>query len=288
MKWERIHPKPGGADSYDFAAADEIVSFAAARGFVVRGHTLVWHQQVPGWVFGDAAETLSRMKDHITTLVSRYRGSVFCWDVVNEAVSDDGGWRTDSPWYRAAGSDRDEDGIPDYIVRAFEYARAADPQAKLFYNDYNIEAGLKLERAFSLARALAARGLIDGIGIQGHWSIWDPDPRTVGAAIRRFASLGLEVHITELDLSVYRWGDVASLDSLPAPLEEMQAKRYAELFGVFREEASAGRLAAVTFWGIADDYTWLDQFPVKGRKNWPLLFDEHHRPKQAFWSVVRW
>jgi endo-1,4-beta-xylanase len=297
MKWEAIHPVPGdGEASYRFADADAIVAFAAEHEMTMRGHTLVWHQQVPEWVFrasggglATKAEVLGRMQSHIQALLSRYRGMVSCWDVVNEALSDGPQtWREDSGWHRTAGSDDDGDGVPDYIVRAFQCAREADPSARLFYNDYGIESGVKRERAYTLAKTLKARGLIDGVGIQGHWSILSPDERVVQAAIERFSSLGLAVEITELDLSVYSWGDASSLADLPPGLERVQASRYGALFGVFRRLAEAGKLQAVTFWGIADDQTWLDNFPVKGRKDWPLLFDVGHRPKLAFWSVVRW
>ncbi len=297
MKWQVIHPRAGNdASSYNFYGADAIVAYAKEHGMLVRGHTLVWHQQTPAWVFrgggsgGGAAtrpEVLERLKNHIDTLLKRYSGAVYAWDVVNEAISDDGSWRTDSPWFRAAGDDQDGDGIPDYIVLAFRYARAADPAAKLFYNDYNLESEAKLEKAYDLVRVLKQRGLIDGVGIQGHWSIYDPDPETVRREIDRLGSLGVAVQITELDLSVYRWGDNSSLPSLPADREKKQAERYGALFRVFREEAQAGRLTGVTFWGIADDHTWLDSFPVS-RKNWPLLFGTDHQPKAAFWSVVHW
>jgi endo-1,4-beta-xylanase len=303
MKWENIHPRRGNdASAYNFYAADAIAAFAKQHGMRLRGHTLVWHQQVPQWVFrgvNDAAtrdEVLERMRDHITTVLGRFKGTVAVWDVVNEAVSDGGGtWRTESPWFQAAGAD--EGGIPGYIVKAFEFARAADPAAKLFYNDYNIEAGEKLEKAFSLVKALKDKGLIDGVGIQGHWSIYGPDAETVRKAIERFASLGVDVEITELDLSVHRWGDSSSLAGLPADLQQKQADHYAALFKVFRDEAAGtgasvgsprGRLTGVTMWGIADDHTWLDSFPVPGRKDWPLLFDTTHQPKAAFWAVAKW
>ncbi len=304
MKWQHIHPRRGNAgSSYNFYGADAIVAFARAHGMRVRGHTLVWHQQVPRWVFvGDKgpatrAVVLDRMQEHISTLLTRYQGQVYCWDVVNEALSDDGGWRTDSPWFAAAGADEDGDGIPDYIEKAFEFARQADPSALLFYNDYNIETGAKLEGALALVKALKEKGLVDGVGIQGHWSIFGPDAQTVRNAIERFESLGVEVQITELDLSVYRWGDSASLAALPPDLATRQAEQYSALFTVFRGEAGSpgssragqpGKLTGVTFWGIADDHTWLDSFPVAGRENWPLLFDTMHRPKPAFWAVARW
>ncbi len=293
MKWDHIHPRRGNDSSaYNFSGADAIVAFAQEHGMRVRGHTLIWHQQGPPMVFRGAggqatrAEVLERMRDHITTLLTRYRGKVYAWDVVNEALADAGAWRTDSPWFQTAGADEDGDGIPDSSVKAFEYARSADPTAKLFYNDYGIEAGDKLERAYNLVKALKQKGLVDGVGIQGHWSIYTPDAGTVRAAIERFASLGVEVQITELDLSVYRWGDTSSLPELRPDLASRQAARYAALFEVFRKEA--GKLTGVTFWGVADDETWLDSFPVAGRKDWPLLFGTDHQPKGAFWAVARW
>jgi endo-1,4-beta-xylanase len=299
MKWDIIHPRPGNdASSYDFSRADSIVAFAGSNGMTVRGHNFVWHQQVPAWVFqgdgmgaGQASKTevLARMKGHIETLLAHFHGKVYCWDVVNEALSDGfETWRSDSPWFRAAGSDEDGDGVPDYIVKAFQFARQADPAVKLFYNDYGIESGAKREKAYALARLLKDKGLIDGVGIQGHWSIYSPDAETVRAGIRRIASLGLEVQITELDLSAYGQGDSSALGGLPPRLEDMQAARYGELFRVFREESGSRGLSAVTFWGIADDHTWLDNFPVKGRKDWPLLFDAANGPKKAFWSVAQW
>ena len=297
MKWERIHPLEGNApNDYQFAAADEIAQFAREHHMLLRGHTLVWHQQTPEWVFrargsssapASTALLLERMQEHISTVLHHFHGEVYAWDVVNEAISDSGGWRTDSPWYRIAGK-AGSDGVPEYIEKAFEDARRADPTAKLFYNDYGIESGAKLDRALELVKALKAKGLIDGVGIQGHWQIQSVSPEQIRYAIDQFAALGVKVQITELDLSVYRWGDESSLPSLPPDRAKLQAKVYGELFKVFREEARAGHLTGVTFWGIADDHTWLDNFPVPGRKNWPLLFDAKHRPKEAFWAVAEW
>ncbi len=297
MKWERIHPAAGDdPEAYSFADADVIADFASARKMKLRGHTLIWHKQTPKWVFENKegcpvrkAELYSRMEAHIRTLLAHFRGKIYCWDVVNEALSDGPEvWRMDSSWHAIAGSDDDGDGIPDYIAKAFETARAADPEVKLFYNDYDIDAGSKLEKAAMLAQKLKALGLIDGIGIQGHWSIYSPEEESVRLAIRRFSSLGLEVQITELDLSVFRRGDASSLQSLPPALEELQAARYAALFRVFKEEAAAGNLAGVTFWGITDDHTWLDNYPVRSRKDWPLPFDSSQKPKKAFKAITIW
>ncbi|HUJ76890.1 MAG TPA: endo-1,4-beta-xylanase, partial [bacterium] len=268
MKWQSIHPRPGNdPSSYSFGGADAVVAFAQQHGMLVRGHTLVWHNQVPDWVFRGAngtatrAELLDRLQGHITTVLAHFKGSVYAWDVVNEAVSDGAGMWRDTPWYQIDGADQNGDGIPEYIEKAYQWARAADPAAELFYNDYNIESGPKLEKAFTLVKALKARGLIDGVGIQGHWSIYSASPATVRAAIDRFASLGVKVQITELDLSLYQWGDTSSLDAPPADRLKAQADAYAGLFQVFRDEATAGKLTGVTFWGISDDHTWLDSFP---------------------------
>ncbi len=297
MKWENIHPRPGNdPSSYDFTAADTIVNFAMSHGIRVRGHNFVWYQQVPSWVFVDGrspatrAEVLERMKEHIDTLLAHFKGKVYCWDVVNEALSDDPSetWRTNSPWYYYAGADTGHYGMPDYVELAFADARAADPSVKLFYNDYNIESGAKFQHALDLVRRLKAKGLIDGVGIQGHWSIYWPDADTVRNAIDSFAALGVQVQITELDLSVFRYGDLSTLQAPSPDLLQLQAEAYGRLFKVFRDEAKAGKLTGVTFWGIADDHTWLDDFPVAGRKDWPLLFDVQHRPKPAFWAVAKW
>ncbi len=296
MKWGNIHPIPGDSeDSYRFTAADRIVDFALALGKKVRGHTLVWHQQAPSWIFESddpkaerpsKPEIYARIEEHITTLLSRYRGKVYAWDVVNEALADSGGVWRQSPWHLLAGDDDDGDGVPDYITVAFRAARRADPDARLFYNDYGIEAGIKLEHALALVEKLKQQGLIDGVGIQGHWSVFDPATDVVRAAIERFAALGLEVQITELDLSLFRYGDTARDTGSREDLRARQAERYASLFRMFREQARLGHLTGVTFWGVADNHTWLDFFPVPGRKDEPLLFDVDQRPKPAFFAVL--
>jgi len=283
MKFESIQPSPG---RYTFDRADAIVELAEKNGMLVRGHTLVWHSQTPAWVFRDEEGRpasrellLKRMEEHITTVVSRYRGRVYAWDVVNEAVADgQGGYlRTDSPWYRIIG--------PDYIAHAFIFAHQADPEAKLFYNDYSAVDPAKSGKIYRLLKELLEQGVpVHGVGIQGHWDIDYPSARQVEAAIKKYASLGLEVQITELDISVYPWQDRRRLQSKPENRLEKQAERYRELFEVFRRNKDV--VTGVTFWGVADDRTWKDNFPVRGRKDWPLVFDEEHRPKAAFWKIV--
>lgn len=282
MKFDHIQPFEG---VYTFDRADEIVDFARENDLMVRGHTLVWHNQAPAWVFkGDNGEPVSRavllhrMKEHIHAVVGRYKGAVYAWDVVNEAVSDREGFlRADSPWYKILGE--------DYIAKAFEYAHEADPEAKLFYNDYNAVNPDKRDKIYKLLKSLLDRGVpVHGIGIQAHWDIYGPSLADIEAAIKKYASLGLEVQITELDVSLFAWGDKSSFTEPPQEFLEKQARRYRELFELFRKHSDV--ITGVTFWGIADDSTWKDDFPVKGRNDWPLLFDDNHQPKKCFWEIV--
>lgn len=285
MKFALIHPRH---EYYDFSAADQIAAFANDYDKLVRGHTLVWHNQTPDWVFQDLtgqpidkAALLKRMEEHIHTVVSRYRKHIYCWDVVNEAVEDKEDTNAvlrDSHWLRIIG--------PEFIEKAFEYAHAADANALLFYNDYNACTPHKRDKIYNLVKNLKDKGVpIHGIGLQGHWNIYWPSIDEIRAAIEKYASLEVELHITELDLSVFKFDDVRT--DLKEPTNEMmelQAKRYEDIFKLFREYSDV--LTSVTFWGAADDQTWLHDFPVRGRTNWPLLFDMKHNPKQAFNSVI--
>ncbi len=284
MKFSSIHPDEG---SYQFVLADSIVEFAEANDMLIRGHTLVWHLQTPERVFinSDGASAsrdllLSRMRDHIETVVSRYKGRVYCWDVVNEAIDDKGSdYLRPSKWLQIIG--------PDYIEKAFEYAHAVDPDALLFYNDYNAVAPYKREKIMRLITELQQKGIpIHGIGLQGHWNIYWPSVDEIRYALDDYARLGLTIQITELDLSVFAYGDTRiDLTEPTSEMMELQAKRYEELFRLFREYK--GVISGVTFWGIADDVTWLHNFPVRGRRDWPLLFDCEHQPKESFYRVAR-
>jgi len=283
MKFASLHPSE---EKYTFEEADRIADFARNNGMKLRGHTLVWHNQTPDWLFQDrdggqvGRETLfARMKAHIDTVVKRYKNSVYCWDVVNEAVADEGDERLrQSKWTAIAGD--------DFIAKAFEYAHEADPNALLFYNDYNESHPVKREKIYALVKSLKERDVpIHGVGLQAHWNLYDPGLDDIRSAIERYASLGLKLHVTELDVSMFEFGDRRT--DLTEPTErmiELQSERYAQIFKLFREYKEV--IEAVTFWGAADDYTWLDDFPVRGRKNWPFLFDEKHQPKPSFWKVV--
>jgi endo-1,4-beta-xylanase len=283
MKFERLHP---AEDRYTFEEADRLMEFAKANKMAVRGHTLVWHNQTSDWVFDngsggvvDRDTLLARMKAHIETVVGRYKGQIYAWDVVNEAVSDNGEEQLrPSKWLEIIGD--------DFIAKAFEYAHAADPDALLFYNDYNESVPAKREKIYALVKSLKEKGVpIHGVGLQAHWNLTHPTLDDIRAAIERYASLGLQLHITEMDVSVFAFEDRRT--DLTAPTAEMmqlQEERYGDMFQLFREYSDV--LTSVTFWGAADDYTWLDGFPVRGRKNWPMLFDTKHQPKGSYYKVI--
>ncbi|MCB0532661.1 MAG: endo-1,4-beta-xylanase [Lewinellaceae bacterium] len=289
MKAGPIHPRP---NAYNWGPADAMLDFAKANNMKMRGHTLVWHQQQPDWFFKDAAgkqigkDTLfARMQAHISAVVGRYKDRIYAWDVVNEAVSDDNAkvYREESPFYQIAGT--------EYIAKAFEYAHAADPGAKLFYNDYNAIQPGKVERIYTLLKTLLDAGVpVHGMGIQGHWSVYGPSEQDIRHAIEKYASLGLEVQITELDVSIYppenhrRDRKPDEPDTFTPELQQKQAEQYGMFFRVFRDYKSV--LTGVTFWNVSDRYSWLDNFPVRGRKNYPLLFDQALQPKQGYFEVV--
>lgn len=289
MKMGPIHPEE---NRYSWNDADSIVAFAQQHGLRVRGHNLCWHSQTPAWMFvdnnGNAVSKevlLQRLKEHITTVVSRYKGKVYAWDVVNEAISDKPDeYLRPSKWYQICGE--------DYIAKAFEYAHEADPNALLFYNDYNEINAVKREKMYKLVKSLRDAGVpINGIGLQAHWAINEPSEPQLDSTINRFASLGLKVQITELDISVYpkehmareRRAEDADTTYTPERAAK-QTQEYAMCFALFRKYKDV--ISGVTFWNVSDRSSWLDNFPVKGRKDHPLLFDENLKPKEAFSQVV--
>ncbi|MDF7811620.1 endo-1,4-beta-xylanase [Hymenobacter sp. YC55] len=289
MKMGPIHPDE---NRYFWKDADEIVQFAQDNKLRVRGHNLLWHEQTPKWLFKDAAGKqvskevlLKRLKDHIDTVVKRYKGKIYAWDVVNEAISDNPQeYLRNSEWYQICGE--------DFIAKAFEYAHAADPKAVLFYNDYNTERPEKRERVYKLLKKLKdAKVPIDAVGLQGHWSLQEPTEAELRKAIEQYSSLGLKVQITELDVSIYPWEKdrrekrPGESDAYTPELEQKQTEQYKMFFKVFRDYKNV--LTGVTFWNISDKYTWLDTYPVAGRKNYPLLFDQNQKPKKAYWEVVK-
>ncbi len=296
LKWTSVHPRPG---VYDFTVADQYVAFGERYGMFIVGHTLVWHQQTPSWVFQDANgqpvtrdTLLARLHDHIQTVVGRYRGRIRGWDVVNEALNDDGTLRP-TPWLTIIGE--------GYLAQAFRFAHEADPEAELYYNDYALENAPKRRGALELVRRLRAEGVpVTGVGLQGHNRMDWPTPAQQDTTIAAFAALGVRVMITELDIDVLPRRNRPAADSgpataasaelnpyrdaLPDSLQRALARRYAELFGVYLRHADD--ISRVTFWGVADGDSWLNNWPVPGRTNYPLLFDRQRRPKPAFDAVI--
>ena len=266
MKHERLQPARG---VFSFARADAMLAFAEANGMLMRGHTLVWHNQNAGWLVNGSwtpAEARALLIDHITAVVTHYRGRIAAWDVVNEALNDDG-TRRSGIWANNVG--------PDYIEVAFRTAHAADPQALLFYNDYNIEGlGPKSDSAYAMIQALLAAGVpVHGIGLQGHFQVGGlPARASMAANIARFAALGLQVHFTELDIRLL-------LPATPAQVTT-QALNYRDVFEVCMQNAAC---TAIVTWGVTDKDSWVpNTFSGWGDA---LLFDSQLRPKQAYWSV---
>jgi endo-1,4-beta-xylanase len=283
LKWASVHPAPG---TYDFAAPDRYVAFGERHGMFIVGHTLVWHNQTPRWVFQDSSGNpvnrdtlLERLRDHIHTVVGRYRGRIRGWDVVNEALNEDGTLRR-TPWLTILGD--------DYLASAYRFAREADPDAELYYNDYSLENAPKRRGAVELIRRLRDQGIpIAAVGLQNHDRLDWPSPPQEDSTIDAFAALGVRVMITELDVDVlpHTPGADPFVDSLPDSLQRALARRYAELFASYLRHR--GTVARVTFWGVTDRDSWLNNWPVRGRTNYPLLFDRDGRPKPAFDAVAR-
>jgi endo-1,4-beta-xylanase len=298
MKWERIHPKPG---VYNFGVADSIVDFAERNGMKVIGHTLVWHSQTPRWVFQDSLGNqltrdalLERMREHIHAVVGHYKGLVLGWDVVNEAVNEDGSLRK-TKWLEIIGE--------DYIEKAFIFANEADPDAELYYNDYNNEEPAKLAGVIPIIKNLQAKGIrIDGVGIQGHWHLDSPDMAIVDKSIGEYGALGMKVMITEMEINVlptptrFYGAEISNrgayLDSLnpyveglPDSVQTQLTNRYAELFRILLKHDDA--VTRVTFWGVHDGYSWKNGWPIPGRTNYPLLFDRNYGLKPAYHAVLK-
>jgi endo-1,4-beta-xylanase len=291
MKWEVIHPE---RDTYDFEMADQFVEFGEKNDMFIIGHTLVWHSQTPGWVFEDEEgnsltreELLKRMKDHIYKVVGRYKGRVDGWDVVNEAVNDDGTIR-ESPWYNIIGK--------DYMAKAFQFAHEADPEAELYYNDYNLHLPEKADAAAEWVQSIQENGgVVTGIGMQGHYGLDYPTKEALERNITMFGELGV-VAITELDIDVlpsafgYTGADISKrvelqeelnpyTEAMPDSIEQQQIDQYKLLFEVFHKHSDV--INRVTTWGVTDGDSWKNGWPMPGRTNYPLLFDREGSPKKV-------
>lgn len=302
MKWGLLHPN---LNEYQFDRADRIAEFSQAHGLKLIGHTLVWHSQLGRGVFTkegskdqnhlvDREILLNRIKDHIFTVAGRYQGKVHGWDVVNEALNEDGTFR-ESNFFKIAGE--------TFIEKAFEYAQQADPHAELYYNDYNLVIPAKRRGAIRIIKNLQEKGLrIDAVGIQAHWDLTFPSLEEIEKSIIQFSELGIMVMFTELDVSVLPspW-NMPSADvnirhendvnmnpypeGLPDSASEEQAKRYRDIFAVFNKHKD--KISRVTFWGLHDGISWKNNFPVFGRTDYPLIFDREMKPKKAYWELIR-
>jgi endo-1,4-beta-xylanase len=298
LKWGIVHPQP---TTYNFGPGDAYVAFGEKHHMFIVGHCLVWHSQTPSWVFQDEQgkpltrdALLERMHEHIRSVVGRYKGRIGGWDVVNEALNEDGTMR-DSQWRKIIGD--------DYLIKAFQFAHEADPKAELYYNDYALENEAKRKGAAALIRKLQSAGVtVTAIGLQGHDRLDWPTVQQQSETIETFRALGIKVNITELDVDVLprtRRGNSADVaataaggassnpytDGLPEDVQQKLAERYAELFRVFVKYK--GTITRVTFWGVTDGDSWLNNFPTRGRTNYPLLFDRQGHPKAAFDAVLK-
>jgi endo-1,4-beta-xylanase len=306
MKAALINPQPG---VFNFAPADAFVAFGEAHKMFIIGHTLVWHNQAPAWFFTNAEgkpntkeEQIERLRNHIKTVAGRYAGRVHAWDVVNEVIDDDGGYRP-TLWVNAFGNG-------DTLVKyAFKFASEFAPNTELYYNDFNAWRPAKRDGIVRMVKMLQKEGIrIDGVGIQGHWGLNYPKTTYIEAAIDAYAACGVKVMITELDVDVLpltKEGQIIGqgmsdkqfqleefktfLDpypkGLPDSIQRLLAKRYEELFRIFYGRNA--KITRVTFWGVHDGMSWKNDYPIPGRTNYPLLWDRLRQPKPALNAVLK-
>ncbi len=297
LKWENIHPEPA---LYDLKAADKYVVLGERNGMFIVGHTLVWHSQTPAWVFEDRfgnrvsrAVLLDRLEQHIRNIVGTYRGRIHAWDVVNEALNEDGTLHA-SPWLEIIGE--------DYIEKAFRFAHEADPTAELYYNDYALESEPKRKGAIKLIKKLLNQGVpLTAVGLQGHNNLSFPSRSEQDQTIKDFARIGVKVMISELDISVlpngwdYREQNIPKNSplwkylnpyptSLPAEVQDRQEQRFEELFDVYYNNRK--NIKRITFWNVTDADSWLNYLPINGRTDYPLLFDRNGKAKPALSKII--
>jgi endo-1,4-beta-xylanase len=299
LKWGPVHPQP---DKYNFKPADDYVAFGQQHKMFIVGHTLMWHQQTPKWVFEDAngqpasrEVLLKRLQDHISTVVGRYKGKINGWDVLNEAIDDQQGDLRKTKWLEILGE--------DFAAKAFEYAHQADPKAELYYNDYSLYRPEKREGVIRLVKSLQAKGIkVTAIGMQGHYGLTKPSIEQVEASIVAFSKLGVHVNFTELDIDVLpnpsrrQGADIAENfaadakynvypTALPDSVQQKLTKRYADLFALFHKHRDV--IDRITLWGVTDADSWLNDWPIRGRTSYPLLFDRAYQPKPALQAVLQ-
>ena len=297
MKSEELQPVEG---EFNFKLADQFVKFGEENNMYIIGHTLVWHSQAPKWFFTDATGKdvtrevlIERMKNHIFTVVGRYKGKVKGWDVVNEAFEDDGSWRN-SKFYQIIGE--------DYIRLAFQFAHEADPDADLYYNDYSMSHEGRRNTVVKMVKDLKSQGVrIDGVGLQGHMDLVFPDLDEFEKSMLAFAETGVKLMITELDVTVLpRPGiDVGAeisasfeyqqklnpyAEGLPDSVSIALNNRYNDIFKLFLKHSDI--LERVTLWGVYDGQSWRNNWPVRGRTDYPLIFDRNFQPKPVVKFIV--
>lgn len=290
MKAEVIHPQWG---TYNFDLADKMIEYGKKHNIKINGHTLIWHSQLPA--FARNIQSVDSFKtfftDHINTVAGRYSGKIFSWDVVNEALNEDGTMRK-SVFLNKMGD--------DFVTEAFRLAAAASPNTELYYNDYNNEQPAKRAGCLALIKKVQAAGVrIDGVGIQGHWHVGKVPLKDIEESIIQYAALGMKVMFTELDIEVlprnFQGADVNQrmksdpslnpyVNGLPDSVQQQLAKDYQALFNLFLKHKD--KITRVTFWGVNDGQSWLNGWPVRGRTNHPLLFDRQFMPKPAFYKVI--
>ena len=295
MKSANIHPEE---DRYNFEQADQFVKFGQENNMAIIGHCLIWHSQLAPWFCVDqkgnnvSAEVLKqRMKDHITTIVTRYKGKIKGWDVVNEAIEEDGSYRK-TKFYEILGE--------EYIPLAFQYAHEADPDAELYYNDYGMNVPGRRDAVVKLVNSLKAKGLrIDAVGMQGHMGMDYPTIEDFEASMLAFAGTGVKVMITEWDMSalptVKRSANISDTvtfrkamnpypEALPDSVSAVWNARMKAFFNLFLKHADI--VERVTAWGVSDGDSWKNNFPVRGRKEYPLLFDRNYEMKPFLKELI--
>ena len=290
MKSALIHPK---WDTYNFTMADKLVEYGKKNNIKINGHTLIWHSQLPNFIRGIKSSDSIRtfFTDHIKTVAGRYKGKVFSWDVVNEALNEDGTLRN-SVFLKHLGE--------GYLVDAFRLAQEASPKTELYYNDYNNEKPAKRAGCIKLIKKIQESGArIDGVGIQGHWHVGKIPLKDIEESILEYSALGLKVMFTELDIEVlernFQGADVSQrmanspeinpyTNGLPENVQKQLSDDYEALFKLFLKHKD--KVTRVTFWGVNDGDSWLNNWPVRGRTSYPLLFDRNNQPKPAYFKVV--
>ncbi|CAH0997721.1 Endo-1,4-beta-xylanase A [Emticicia aquatica] len=290
MKSAILQPKWG---EYNFEIADKLIEYGKKHSMKINGHTLIWHSQLPSFMRNihskDSVNTF--FTNHIKTVAGRYKGKVFSWDVVNEALNEDGSMRK-SVFLTYLGE--------DFVTEAFRLTQEASPNTELYYNDYNNEQPAKRAGCIALIKKIQNAGVrIDGVGIQGHWHVGKIPLKEIEESILQYADLGLKVMFTELDIEVlprdFQGADINQRmtnntalnpypNGLPENVQQQLADDYEALFKLFLKHKD--KITRVTFWGVNDANSWLNNWPVRGRTNYPLLFDRNNQPKPAFYKVI--